>query len=202
MIQAAVSASRLSDAIVKFVGIASPLFGPVALIFAALVGWFLKTFTDNRSWRREQALSAYLAMLEATDNFSLECGRLWSSSLVKGSPDWNERARSVQGDLAAIDRAGGKLRLLVYNRSAVLSLDLYTTCDVMLRLAIAKSPTPADTYLAAAHAMVHAYQALIEDGRLALGLRRWRDFRQKRDWFFELSKKRFDELNRDYPLSG
>jgi hypothetical protein len=199
-VQTAASASRLNDAIVNVLGLASPLLGPVALVLAAVLGWFLKTWTDNRSWRRDQALKAYLAMLEATDHFSLECGRLWSSSLAKGSPEWTEKARAVQGDLSALDRAGGNLRLVVYSRSAELSLDLYITCEVMLRLAIAKTPTPAATYQVAAASMVHAYQALIEEGRQALGLRRWREFRQKEDWFFELSKKRFDELNRDYPL--
>jgi len=182
-------------------GLGGPLLGAFGLLLAAVVGWWLKTWTDARSWRRQHALDAYLGMLEAADDFSVPCGRLWYAGIVKVRDDqWKAEANSVRAKLAAVDRAGARIRMVADRSGSEASFDLYVACERLLRLAIAPQAIPEPRYQSTLTDMVKTYQQLVEHGRRDIGVVQWQELVQKRDWFTELSKKRSEELNRDYPI--
>jgi hypothetical protein len=174
----------------------------IGIAAGAILGWALKTVTDAWTWRRQQVLDAHLAVLEAADLASMAAAALWSggSQIKRRDKSWLERATQARHDLAALDRASGRLRLVGSRKTAEAALDLYIATEVLFRHAISVPATSEDEYQPAGNDMARIYDSFIETGRRELALQRFSERLSRRPSIYELSVRRMEQLNETHPV--
>jgi hypothetical protein len=177
----------------------------ITVLVGVGIGWVLKTYSETWTWRRQQVLDAYIALLEAADRYSLLVSQLWSSGSetskeTQRTVAWVARAQDVRQGIAAVDRAHGKLTLVSGWGGARVSGELYLSCEVMFRRAISIPPSSVDHYQQAPVAFVKAYGDVVEQARKEMGLRHWRERLPGRESNFEFMRRRMAELNETDPL--
>lgn len=175
----------------------------VGVAIASLVlGWALKTWTDARSWRRQQVLEAYLELLDAVDRYGLLATAVWRDGQVmdKRTAEWVTRAQDARQRIGGVDRAHGKLSLVAGWKGASVGADLYVACERMFRRAISVPPTTADRYQSASTEMVRLYNEVVNVGREEMGLRNWRERLPFGTSRFDLIQRRIDQLEESDPV--
>jgi hypothetical protein len=174
-------------------------------VLSLILGWRLKAWSDTWTWRRQQVLDAYIALLDAADLYSLQASSLWSSGTEKNDATqrtdaWFARILEVRQSIAAVDRAYGKLTVVSGWGGARAAGEMYLACEVMFRRAIASPPSTLEHYQEAADAWVNTYGEVVEHARKEMGLRHWRERLPGRESNFEFMQRRMERLNESDPL--